>query len=147
MTWISNLVVRICASCRHLSDPPVQAHPITFEQWGELRPGVIQSGHELVLTEGSNLRRSLNTQTVSYCWHHCEVITYNPLPVYLPRCYRSLQRHQARHVPLLTNKTQGLQHTQQGQFLLCGWTNRLSHHPVISSYFRNIFCFRGVTSR
>ena len=46
----------------------------------------------------TNVRRHLLTDNI---------INYDPLPVYLPGCHRSLQRHQTRHVSLLKDKTQG----------------------------------------
>ena len=38
---------------------PVQTSPVPSELGGELGARVVQSGHELVLTEGTNLRRRL----------------------------------------------------------------------------------------
>lgn len=92
-------------TCCYLCDSPVQTHPVPSEHGGELRTGVIQSGNELVLTKGTNLRRSLSKHQVVILW--LLEIRCDDGP-YLPGCDWSLQRHQARHVPLLSDKTEGL---------------------------------------
>lgn len=70
----------ILCSQVNLPDSPVQTPPVPSQQGGELRPSVLQSGQEVLLTEGADLRRSLNTNTFSLLPRHTDTRSTSCLP-------------------------------------------------------------------